>query len=74
MTNRAALLCAFAFAVMADPASSVAYAIEASLRALRGDLALEGPRARSDTADARTGHADASASPKRTHRSAADRQ
>ncbi|MGX9789728.1 amino acid permease [Mycobacterium sp. MMS18-G62] len=40
MTNRAALLFAFAFAVMADPVSSVAYAIEAALRALRGDLAL----------------------------------
>jgi hypothetical protein len=31
---------AFAFAVMADPVSSVAYAIEAALRALNGDLAL----------------------------------
>ena len=40
MTNRAALLFAFTFAVMADPVSSVAYAIEAALRALRGDLAL----------------------------------
>ena len=40
MTSRAALLFAFAFAVMADPVSSVAYAIEAALRALRGDLAL----------------------------------
>jgi hypothetical protein len=59
MTNRAALLYAFAFAVMADPVSSVAYAIEASLRALRGGLALQDPRARSDTADARTGHAGA---------------
>lgn len=34
------LLAAFAFAVMADPVSSVAYAIEAALRALHGDLAL----------------------------------
>jgi hypothetical protein len=33
-------LLAFAFAVMADPVSSVAYAIEAALRALHGDLAL----------------------------------
>ncbi|MGZ8801261.1 MAG: amino acid permease [Mycobacterium sp.] len=39
-TRRAALLFAFAFAVMADPVSSVAYAIEAALRALHGDLAL----------------------------------
>jgi len=34
------LLFAFAFAVMADPVSSVAYAIEAGLRALAGDLLL----------------------------------
>ncbi|MBS1891510.1 MAG: amino acid permease [Actinobacteria bacterium] len=34
------LLFAFAFAVMADPVSSVAYAIEAALRALDGDLGL----------------------------------
>ncbi len=34
------LLLAFAFTVMADPISSVAYAIEAALRALGGDLAL----------------------------------
>jgi amino acid transporter len=34
------LLVAFAFAVMADPVSSVAYAVEAALRALHGDLAL----------------------------------
>ncbi|WP_344269874.1 hypothetical protein [Actinomadura napierensis] len=34
------LLFAFAFAVMADPVSSVAYAIEAALRALHGDLGL----------------------------------
>ncbi|WP_326951985.1 amino acid permease [Amycolatopsis sp. NBC_01286] len=38
--SRGALLFAFAFAVMADPVSSVAYAIEAALRALHGDLAL----------------------------------
>ena len=35
-----ALLFAFAFAVMADPVSSVAYAIEAGLRALEGNLVL----------------------------------
>ena len=34
------LLAAFAFAVMADPVSSVAYAIEAALRQLNGDLGL----------------------------------
>jgi hypothetical protein len=39
-TRRLALLVAFAFTVMADPVSSVAYAIEAALRALGGDLAL----------------------------------
>jgi hypothetical protein len=38
--SRPVLLFAFAFAVMADPVSSVAYAIEAALRALGGDLAL----------------------------------
>jgi amino acid transporter len=38
--SRPALLAAFAFAVMADPVSSVAYAIEAALRSLHGDLAL----------------------------------
>ena len=38
--SRPALLIAFAFAVMADPVSSVAYAIEAALRALGGDLSL----------------------------------
>src|SRR5947209_6004187 len=38
--SRPALLIAFAFTVMADPVSSVAYAIEAALRALDGDLAL----------------------------------
>ncbi|MFF7359216.1 amino acid permease [Streptomyces filipinensis] len=37
---RPVLLLAFAFAVMADPVSSVAYAIEAALRALHGDLDL----------------------------------
>jgi amino acid transporter len=40
LTNRTILLFAFAFAVIADPVSSVAYAIEAALRALNGDLAL----------------------------------
>ena len=35
---RAVLFFAFAFAVIADPVSSVAYAIEAALRALHGDL------------------------------------
>lgn len=34
------LLIGFAFAVMADPVSSVAYTIEASLRALDGHLGL----------------------------------
>jgi hypothetical protein len=38
--KRAALFFAFAFAVMADPVSSVAYAIEAALRALGGHLEL----------------------------------
>ena len=38
--SRLILLIAFAFAVMGDPVSSVAYAIEAALRALHGDLAL----------------------------------
>jgi len=37
------LLVAFAFAVMADPVSSVAYAIEAGLRALHGHLVLLAP-------------------------------
>ncbi|WP_327287894.1 hypothetical protein [Streptomyces sp. NBC_01198] len=37
------LFFAFAFAVIADPVSSVAYAIEAALRALHGDLALSLP-------------------------------
>jgi len=39
-TSRTALLIAFAFAVMGDPVSSVAYAIEAALRALGGNLGL----------------------------------
>lgn len=38
--QRVLLLVAFAFAVMADPVSPVAYAIEAALRALSGDLGL----------------------------------
>lgn len=38
--RRSVLFFAFAFAVIADPVSSVAYAIEAALRALHGDLAL----------------------------------
>ncbi|MGZ4493848.1 MAG: APC family permease [Nocardioides sp.] len=38
--HRTVLLLAFAFAVMADPVSSVAYAVEAALRALDGNLAL----------------------------------
>jgi hypothetical protein len=36
--RRLALLVAFAFTVMADPVSSVAYAIESALRGLDGDL------------------------------------
>ena len=40
LRSRPALLLAFSFAVMADPVSSVAYAVEAALRALNGDLAL----------------------------------
>jgi hypothetical protein len=39
-TGQLALLLAFSFAVMADPVSSVAYAIEAGLRALHGHLSL----------------------------------
>ena len=39
-TSRPVLLLAFAFSVMADPVSSVAYAIEAALRALGGNLDL----------------------------------
>src|SRR5262245_52619428 len=38
--GKVALFLAFAFAVMADPVSSVAYAIEAALRALNGHLEL----------------------------------
>jgi len=38
--SRPVLLIAFAFSVMADPVSSVAYAIEAALRALHGRLDL----------------------------------
>jgi amino acid transporter len=38
--RRSVLFFTFAFAVIADPVSSVAYAIEAALRALHGDLAL----------------------------------
>lgn len=37
--RRSVVFLAFAFTVMADPVSSVAYAIEASLRGLDGDLA-----------------------------------
>jgi len=40
LASRPVLLAAFAFTVMGDPVSSVAYAIEAALRALGGDLAL----------------------------------
>jgi hypothetical protein len=36
----ASLLIAFAFAIMAEPVSSVAYTIEASLRSLHGYLSL----------------------------------
>lgn len=39
-TSHLALLLAFSLAVMADPVSSVAYAIEAALRALHGHLSL----------------------------------
>ncbi|MGZ4481446.1 MAG: amino acid permease [Gaiellales bacterium] len=39
-SSRPVLFVAFAFAVMADPVSSVAYTIEASLRALHGHLGL----------------------------------
>jgi cytochrome c biogenesis protein CcdA len=38
--TRLVLLLAFAFTVMGDPVSSVAYAIEAALRALHGNLGL----------------------------------
>jgi hypothetical protein len=40
LRSRPILLVAFAFAVMGDPVSSVAYAIEAALRALDGHLEL----------------------------------
>ena len=40
LQTRAVLLVAFSFAVMADPVSSVSYAVEAALRSLNGDLAL----------------------------------
>jgi amino acid transporter len=40
LSSRVVLLIAFAFTVMADPISSVAYAVEAALRALNGNLAL----------------------------------
>ena len=40
IVSRPALFVAFAFAVMADPVSSVAYTIEASLRSLDGHLDL----------------------------------
>jgi len=40
LRSRTILLLAFAFAVMADPVSSVAYAVEAALRALDGELSL----------------------------------
>jgi hypothetical protein len=40
LLSRPVLLIAFAFSVMGDPVSSVAYAIEAALRALHGELAL----------------------------------
>ena len=43
MSSTWILLIAFAFTVMADPISSVAYAIEAALRALNGNLALLWP-------------------------------
>ena len=38
MSGKLALFIAFAFTVMADPVSSVAYAIQAALRELDGDL------------------------------------
>jgi amino acid transporter len=40
LRSRFVLFIAFAFAVMADPVSSVAYAVEAATRALGGNLAL----------------------------------
>ncbi|HEY6397099.1 MAG TPA: hypothetical protein VIX82_06565, partial [Solirubrobacteraceae bacterium] len=39
-STKAVLFVAFAFTIMADPVSSVAYTIEASLRALNGHLGL----------------------------------
>ena len=45
--GKVALFFAFAFAVMADPVSSVAYAIEAALRALNGHLTCSCQRCRS---------------------------
>jgi Amino acid permease len=39
LTGKGILFVAFAFTVMADPVSSIAYAIEAALRQLDGDLA-----------------------------------
>ena len=38
MSGKFALFIAFAFTVMADPVSSVAYAIQAALQELDGDL------------------------------------
>ena len=38
LTGRGILFVAFAFTVMADPVSSIAYAIESALRHLDGDL------------------------------------
>jgi len=38
--TKTVLFIAFAFAIMADPVSSVAYTVEASLRALHGYLGL----------------------------------
>ena len=40
LRSRSVLLFAFAFAVMGDPVSSVAYAVEAALLALGGNLVL----------------------------------
>jgi hypothetical protein len=40
LATKAVLFLAFAFTIMADPVSSVAYTIEASLRALHGHLGL----------------------------------
>ena len=38
LTGRGILFIAFAFTVMADPVSSIAYAIESALRHLDGNL------------------------------------